>query len=436
MLDVRAPANTRTIRALGVWAGLIVVAVGWGHILVVTHHNLVLAAPPFWSPFRFHPSVRVLPAALVAYLVVRDAPRAVERLRWRPLLALTAAATAVWAIAVALIDSIDGLNALTDPLKLSRNDYLQTARGIGSMHVFLSRFVDVIAQYPQNTKGHPPGMVVLEWLLDKVGLASAGWSAVLSVGGGAAAGIAALVALREIAGEDTARSAAPFMVLVPAVIWWQTADAFFAGVAAWSITALVLATGERNGKARVLAIAGGFGFGMTVFLSYGLALLVILPIAVCVVRRRTRLLGWAGLGAAPLFVGFAAFGFSWVSGFLATRHAYWTGVAIFRPYSYFLFADLALLAISSGPAVAVALAHLRNRRVWLLVGAALAVVAIADLSGMSKAEVERIWLPFVPWLLLATVALSQRWPSVRLRPWLALQATCTLVVAVTIWSQW
>ena len=34
----------------------------------------------------------------------------------------------------------------------------------------------------------------------------------------------------------------------------------------------------------------------------------------------------------------------------------------------------------------------------LLVGAAVVVVAVADASGMSKAEVERIWLPFVPWL--------------------------------------
>ena len=28
---------------------------------------------------------------------------------------------------------------------------------------------------------------------------------------------------------------------------------------------------------------------------------------------------------------------------------------------------------------------------------------------MSKAEVERIWLPFVPWLLLSTALLPERW---------------------------
>ena len=33
---------------------------------------------------------------------------------------------------------------------------------------------------------------------------------------------------------------------------------------------------------------------------------------------------------------------------------------------------------------------------------------------MSKAEVERIWLPFVPWLLLGTALLTERWRRVGL----------------------
>ncbi len=323
MLDLRAPATTRnaTVRALVVWSGLIVVAVAWGRVLVVTHHDLVLAAPPFWSPFRFHPTARVIPSLLVAYGVVRLAPHAARELAWRPLLAVTAIGGALWAVAVAVIDSIDGINALTDPLRFSRNDYLQTARGIGSLHVFLSRFVGVIDSYPQNTKGHPPGMVVIEWLLDKIGLASPGWSAALSVAGGVAAGIAVLVAVREVAGEDAARATAPFMVLVPAVIWWQTADAFFAGVAAWSVTALVLASGRRDARALGLALAGGLGFGVTAFLSYGLVLLVVIPVTVCVVRRRVSLLPAAALGALAVFAAFAALGFSWFAGFMATRHA-------------------------------------------------------------------------------------------------------------------
>ena len=436
MLDVRAPTQTSVARVLSLWAGLIVVAFVWGHVLVSRGHALDLAAPPFWSGYRFHPSARLIPVLIVSVVFVRLAPEAARELRWRPMLGATAAASAVWAVALAFVDSLDGVNAITDPVRLSRNDYLQTAQGIGSLRTFLSHFVGQIAGYPQNTKGHPPGMVVIEWLLGKVGLTSAGWNAALVVAGGAVAGVAALVALREVAGEDRARAAAPFMVLVPAVIWWQTADAFFAGVAATAIAALVLASGSRGRRATTLALVGGLGFGVTAFLSYGLVLLALLPAAVCFTRRRLELLAIAAIGALAVFVFFAGFGFSWFSGFAATRHQYWTGVAIHRPYSYFLFADLALFAVATGPAVAVGLSRLRDHRVWLLVGGILAVVALADLSGMSKGEVERIWLPFVPWAMLATAGLSVGRPSSRLRPWLALQAACALVVTVSIWSQW
>ena len=123
----------------------------------------------------------------------------------------------------------------------------------------------------------------------------------------------------------------------------------------------------------------------------------------------------------PVFMGFGAVGFSWFAGLAATRHEYLVGVASRRPYRYFLFADLAAFALALGPAAVVAIARLRDRRVWLLVGAALGAIAVADLSGMSKAEVERIWLPFVPWALLATCGVRGESPACGdVRVWLGL----------------
>jgi hypothetical protein len=436
MLDVRAPARSetvRTARALLAWGGLIVVAVAWGRMLVRAGHRLDLAAPPFWSPFQPHLGPAVLPAIVVGAVVVRMGPPLASVLPWRRLLGVTAAAGALWAVALAYVD---GRHALTEPLSLRRNDYLQTARGIGSMPAFLSHFVANIASYNQHTKGHPPGMVVIEWLLLKLGLASPGWNAALVLAGGLAAAVAALVAMREVAGETMARAAAPFMVLVPAVIWWQTADAFFAGVSAWAVTLVVLASGRAGPRADAYAVAGGLLFGVTAFLSYGLVLLALIPAVVCLVRRRSRPLVVAALGALPVVLLFAAMGFSWIAGFAATRHQYWTGVAVHRPYSYFLVADLALLAIAVGPAVAIALPTLRDRNAWLLVGSILGVVALADLSGMSKAEVERIWLPFVPWVVIATGAFATQLRTPVVRMWLTMQVVCTLLVAVTVWSHW
>jgi hypothetical protein len=47
--------------------------------------------------------------------------------------------------------------------------------------------------------------------------------------------------------------------------------------------------------------------------------------------------------------------------------------------------------------------------VLLLSAAAVSIVALADVSLMSKAEVERIWLPLVPWLLLSCALLPESW---------------------------
>jgi hypothetical protein len=233
-----------------------------------------------------------------------------------------------------------------------------------------------------------------------------------------------------------ARAASPFIVLLPAVIWWQTHDAFFAGVAAWAVTLVVLATESQAAHADAYALAGGVLFGVTAFLSYGLVLMALIPVVVAYARGHMRPIVLAAIGSAPVFVAFAALGFSWLDGLGATRHQYWAGVASQRPYTYFLVANLALFALALGPAVAVGIAHVRESRVWLLVGSVFAVVAIADLSGMSKAEVERIWLPFVPWAALAVGPIAARSGLANVRRLLILQASSTIVLAVTVQSWW
>jgi hypothetical protein len=70
--------------------------------------------------------------------------------------------------------------------------------------------------------------------------------------------------------------------------------------------------------------------------------------------------------------------------------------------------------------------------VLLLVGAAAAAVAVADLSRMSKAEVERIWLPFVPWLLLSTAILPERWR----RTGIGVQVGVALLVQHLLYTSW
>jgi hypothetical protein len=67
------------------------------------------------------------------------------------------------------------------------------------------------------------------------------------------------------------------------------------------------------------------------------------------------------------------------------------------------------------------------------VGGALAGAVVADLSTMSKGEVERIWLPVVPFLVLATATFPDRR---RRRGWLAAQLASALILQLLLRSPW
>jgi methylthioxylose transferase len=84
-----------------------------------------------------------------------------------------------------------------------------------------------------------------------------------------------------------------------------------------------------------------------------------------------------------------------------------------------------------GPAVAAVWAVLRDRRVWAVAGGGLAAALVANVSGLSEGEVERIWLPFTLWASTAVAGLTGR-----VRWWLAAQAACLLVVTATIGTYW
>ena len=68
---------------------------------------------------------------------------------------------------------------------------------------------------------------------------------------------------------------------------------------------------------------------------------------------------------------------------------------------------------------------------WLT-GAAATAVLLATVSQMSRAEVERIWLPFVPWLLVSTALLPGRWR----KPALAIQLGMALLMEHLLYTTW
>jgi len=92
-----------------------------------------------------------------------------------------------------------------------------------------------------------------------------------------------------------------------------------------------------------------------------------------------------------------------------------------------------VLAVACGPATVAALGRWR-RHGATLVASTLVGVLVADLSGYTKGEVERIWLPFVPFLVLATAWLPTGRSS--RRAWLGGQLVVALAVQVALRSHW
>jgi hypothetical protein len=320
------------------------------------------------------------------------------------------------------------------------DEYFLDVPKVGSPGEFLEGFTANVDDYVEHVRSHPPGFLLLLWSIDAIGLAGAGWAAALCVAGGAAAAPAVLMALRDLSGERAARRAAPFLVLAPAALWIaSSADAFYAGVGAWAIALLVLATGRKDDRGDLLAVGAGLLFGAALMCSYGLVLLGVIVLPVLVARRRIRPAAVAGAATLAVLAAFAVAGFDYLEGFEVAQRQVDESVQRTRPFSYFAFSNLAAFSVAIGPAALVALSRLRERTTWLVVGGALAAVALADLSALSKGEVERIWLPFAVWVVAACTALVPELAEGErreLRGWLALQCCVALVVQTFVRTGW
>jgi hypothetical protein len=416
--------------ALGLAGALIVATAIAGRILQdVFDVRLFTTFPPLTADLDPRVTGRLLPALALAAALVAWGPRLAARLGWWTLLAGTTLTAAAWGAALALGDGAAGFVAAPG----RSEDYLASLAATADLGAFLRGFTDLVPGLSVHARSHPPGMLVILRAMDTLGLGGAAWFAAMQIVLAASASAAALVATRAVADERRARAVAPFLVLLPAAVSWSSGDAVFMGVGAWAVACTVLATVRR---ATWLAIAGGLLFAATAFLSYGLVLLFAVPAALAWRRRSFRGVAVAAIVAAvAVLIAGIVTGFWWWEGLAAARREYLSFVTNTRPYAYALFANLAALAIALGPAVIAAFGRPRDRDVWPLVAGALLAVVLADLSGMSALEVERIWLPFVAWIAIAAVAYAGDAKGT-VRGWLAAQAGTGLLLQTMLRSPW
>jgi len=401
---------------------LIAISVSWGIRLQRETPEIFLGAAPLvgrdprhgWS-WRF--SWALVAAAAVGAMVVFATWRGWWwRWRTRTIVPTVALGAAVFAVLLALTDGRDGLlHGAVDP-----TEYLANLAIMPPVGEFVRNFVEDIDRYSVHVRGHPPGFVVLLAVMDAIGL-DGGWPVVgLSVAGTALTPAGVLVAAWAVGGVEWVRRCAPVMIVAPYALWMMTsADAVFAAVGAWGVATCVLGLRSTGRRALAWGTTSGLLLGGLLFFTYGGATFVVVPLVPTIVALRRRQPGavptvvGAVVAAGLVTAGFAAAGFWGFAGATETRLQYWAGTAQFRPFAYFALANLAATLIAIGPAGFGGLLRLWQQRrrppaiAVLVLGGFLALMA-SHLSQYSRAEVERIWLLFFPWLVLAGGLLIDR----------------------------
>jgi hypothetical protein len=401
---------------------------------------------PIFGWWNAHIGWGTVPAIVIGVAAVLCGQAVAGRLPWRALPSVTWATACAWAFSLAMIDGWQRgfVGRLT-----ARHEYLRQVPTITDIPEAVRTFSLRILDFQSNSwithvSGHPPGALLTFVWLDRIGLGGGAWAGLLCLLVGSSAAAAIVVAVRALANEGVARSAAPFVAVAPTAIWVAvSADGYFAGVAAWGIALLALAARRAVRRPIVAAAASGLLLGWGIFLNYGLALMSLLALAILLAAVDWR----AALGAlvpavlaALVVVGvFEHAGFWWFDGYTLVQVRYWQGIANDRPFQYWSWANFAsvVCAIGLGSVAGIGrafdIAAIKRRSgLHLVVLGALLAIVFADLSMLSKAETERIWLPFTVWLTAAGALLparSQRW-------WLALNVIGALLLNHFILTNW
>jgi hypothetical protein len=417
-------------------------AVG-GRILLDQGRQIVLPAPPLLAHWAPHLGWGT-PLTVLCVLVGLRLQQAATVLPWRRLLLAGWLLNLAWMCSLTLVDGLQRgwVDVLLDP-----NEYLHDLPRIRDTRTFFATFTHFIAFGPgvdgtvvwtTHVAAHPPLTTWAFWALARIGLGGGFWAGALCILVGSAASIAVPVTVRELGADASARRAVPFAALFPGAVWMAvSADGLFAGVATSGLALLIMGAGRRR---LLIAGVGGLLLGIALFLSYGHLLFGLVVLTACAVIAYLR--GWRQTVAAALVAAGAvimvaaahlALGFNWLTGLHELRVRYYQGIASQRPYAYFIWANIAAWLISCSPLLVVGIVRAvgvlsrwrrdswSSERALALLGLSGVLAAlVADLSGLSKAETERIWLSFgvIAWTTMAFLrGRSARWMLVAAAAW-------------------
>ncbi len=461
---------------LALAVGGLVIFVSWkvGFAMMDRGYRMVLPTPPlvaFLEPHLTRRSIAPVTVAVVGIALAiywRHRERGGHPPGWRRQLIGGWILALSWSTSLACIDGFEKgwVSVLTDP-----NEYLHDLPLIDSTSSFIAEFsrhilqtdaphpVSMIAESPTWTThvaGHPPLATLVFYWLQEIGLPGGFWAGTLCIVVGSLSVVGLPVAIRALGAPDAARRLIPFVALFPGTVWMGvSADGLFTGVVCVGLGLVSAGVVSASRWGWAAAFAGGVLLGSALYLNYGLVLCgiaVLAALAITVLRaenRRRVLARWAvaTVGVGTVALGFTLAGFNWLEGLAVLRVRYYQGIANRRPYFYFVWANFGAFALSTSPLVfvvlrraAVQLGGLRASG-WAFtqsqIAAAIALggfaaILLADLSGMSKAETERIWLPFAM-LCWAGCATLRGWVRIFVLAWSVISALLVNHVFYTGW---
>jgi hypothetical protein len=425
--------------AAGVCAACAVVAVGLA--LHFGGVQLGVPLPPFdirWRPIASELWVAL--AVLVLGAGVAVAPWVVERLRSR-----WAVASSLYGLSLALGLALNA--ARIGPAGWSKVflhgphgsfesafEYLLALPvlkvGVG---YYLRHFAALLPLTTTHVKGNPPGPLIALHLL---GISSAAGLAWLCILVGSLCAPLAYDLGRVLADERRGRIAGILTAFSPCTLLLgvTSVDYVFATIGV-AVACLLVRPGSR------WLIAGSIAAALASFFSW--LLLAIPAWAAAVAARR---MGWrrAALICLACFVAVAVwngilwlgYGYDPFSAFAATHRFYVHGIATERPYAFWLFGSPAAWAVMLGlPVLWLSLRALAVRDAAAL--ATWALVLVAAVLGFTRAETERIWLPFVPLACVAAAAAPPaRFPRLRLRVLLGALVAQSLLIEILFFTTW
>lgn len=427
--------ETRVLSGVALLAAAVIAGAVTVHL---TDGGLGTATPPFvmfWEP-RVDLWPVLLAGALLAGLVAL-APRLLAFPRSRAGFAGAAFAIAL-ATGLALNAAHFGSAAWDQVFDLGPGRSFEASNevlaGLPALsygaHVFLDRFAELVPSQPVGLAGHPPGLPLIMYGL---GIHSSRGLAALCIGSLAAVAPAVHALGRALElDERAARRAALLACASPALLLFgiTSTDAVFA--LAGTVSAALLCSGRR-----ALRVAGCVALAGSVLLSWALLAIGAWAFLIAWSRRgpRSALALAAGCALAVLASQgalAALYGYDPIGALRATSQVYGDGIATTRPYGFWLVGSPVAFAVTAGLPLSAAWLLAAGRRSAPALALA-AVVAISATLGFTKAEVERIWLPFVPLLCVAAATVID---DRRLRAALGVLCAQALICEVlfnTIW---